>query len=176
MWSERSLSSKGPLPVPHLPLALHCWPHRSPSGKLTSPADQWLITPGAQDRPGTKFPHCHAAYIKLFCLPPRSHHIWQSTRNPRCGEALTRLKLKRVHWAEGWAGRQPLSAGPGRRSRLSGRLFGIWGCLHVGIEMKQTSNCAFEAGTSPSHGAFIADFPWRQGSTPKGFQNLVKFK
>lgn len=44
---EQSPSSKGPLLVLYLRLALHCWPHSSPSGKRTSPADHWLVAPGA---------------------------------------------------------------------------------------------------------------------------------
>lgn len=100
---EQSLGSKGPLLVLHLPLALHCWPHSSPSGKLTPPADHWLIAPGAQGRPDTKVPSCHPAYVQLFCLPPHSHHIWEPAPTPRHGEALTCLELKQAPWAE-WHG------------------------------------------------------------------------
>lgn len=80
------VSKVSPL-VLHLPLALQCWPHSSPSGKSPSPSEQWLIT-GAQDRPGIKVCHCHTTYIKLFFLPPHSHRIWQPAPDSSMGKPL----------------------------------------------------------------------------------------
>lgn len=164
MWSRTSFQAAEDFSwYSPLPLALQCWSHSSASGSLTSPADQWLITPGLQDRPDTKFPHCHPAYVKLLCLPSRSHDIWQpalisGVGKPSLGSSESKCceQSNMGMFPEGRAGRQPLSAGPGRRSRVSWWLLGIWGFLCVGTEMKQTSNCDFKAGTHSSHGAFIA--------------------
>lgn len=88
--------------VLHLPVALHSWPHSSQSGKWPSPSEQWLITPGAQDRPGTKFCHCYTTWVKLFFpphtpIPSDSQHLipaWGNAYLPQ-DKAST---LSRVTW------------------------------------------------------------------------------
>lgn len=133
--------SKVSLSVLHLPLALHCWPHSSPSGKLPSPSEQWLITPGAQNRADTKFCHCHTTYVvlavKLLFLPPHSHHIWQPAPNLSKEKPLSQDKastLNRV--TRGYFQSYGMGYSRWRTNKISQWLSGIWGHLYIKIEMK----------------------------------------